>query len=181
MRSFFARRHIDGFGAHYDYDVSYMHHMLDVSPSAFFTFTGVSKLAEHRKAVSVEAFYAAHLVGVLAEDCGPCVQLVVDMAREAGMAPAAIEAVLTRNRAAMNLDTLLGFRFADAVARRAPEEDDARDAVRTQWGNLGVLDLTLSVQIGRLFPMIKAGLGFAKSCQRVQIGDHGVDVVKEAA
>ncbi|MDJ0949476.1 MAG: hypothetical protein QNJ94_11195 [Alphaproteobacteria bacterium] len=181
MRKSFAKRQLKAFSDRYDYDVTYMEHMLDVSPDAFFKFAGLTELAQHREAAPTEAFYAAKLVGALAEDCGPCVQLVVDMAREAGLSPGSIEGVLTRNFAKMDVDTALGFRFAEALVGRTPDLDDARDVVRAQWGEAAVIDLTLGTQIGRVFPMVKAGLGFAKSCQRVQIDDHPVDVVKEAA
>ncbi len=181
MRQFFARRALKAFGARYGYDVTYMGHMLNVSPAAFFKFAALTKAALHREAAPKPAFYAAKIVGALAEDCGPCVQLAVDMAEEAGMSPTCIEAVLTRNRADMDVDTLLGFRFADALVRRAPEEDDAREVVRGQWGEAAVIDLTLATQVGRIFPMVKAGLGFSKTCRRVHIGDRRVDVVKAAA
>lgn len=74
-------------------------------------------------------------------------------------------------------------RFTSGVLqdRRAPEEDDAREVVRGQWGEAAVIDLTLATQIGRIFPMVKAGLGFSKTCRRVHVGDRRVDVVKAAA
>ncbi|MEZ5665889.1 MAG: hypothetical protein R3F55_00305 [Alphaproteobacteria bacterium] len=181
MRKYLARRAIRAFGARYGYDVAYMHHMLETAPAAFFRFAQAARLARHRDAASRDAAFAAKLVGALAEDCGPCVQLVVDMAREAGMAPDQVQAVLTRDIARMGIDTALGFRFADAVARRDPAADAARDAVRARWGEAGVLDLTLSVQIGRLFPMVKMGLGYAHSCQRVRVDDRPVDVIGAAA
>ena len=178
MRKLMARRGLKAFSIRYGYDASYMSHMLNVSPSAFMKFAAMMKLAQHNEAAPKEAMSAAKLVGALAEDCGPCVQLAVDMAREAGVPPGSLEAVLTRDRAAMDADTLLGFLFADTLVRRAPEEDAARDAVRAEWGEAAVIDLTLAVQIGRVFPMVKAGLGYAKACQRIQVGDQPVDVVK---
>lgn len=181
MLDYSTLRTINAFAARYDYDASYMKHMLIVSPSAFFKFAALTELAQHREAAPEEALYAAKLVGALAEDCGSCMQLVVNMAREAHVSSACIEAVLTRDRAAMTADTTLGFEFADALVRRAVNEDQARAAVREKWGEAGVIDLTLATQVGRVYPMIKAGLGFAKSCQRVKIGDHPVDVVKAAA
>ena len=81
----------------------------------------------------------------------------------------------------MNDATTLGFRFADAVVRRSADDDEFRDAVRTQWGQKGVIDLTLALQMGRMFPMVKAGLGYAKECRRVTVDGHNVDVVKQAA
>ena len=178
MRKFFARRALKSFGDRYGYDVSFMEHMLDLSPQAFFKLSHLTALAHHREVAPKEAFYAAKLVGAVFEDCGSCTQLVVDLAEEAGMSLKCIEAVLTRNLTSMGVDTALGFRFAEALVRREPEIDEAREIVRGQWGDAGVIDLTLAVQIGRLFPMIKAGLGFARSCQRVRISDHPVDVVR---
>jgi hypothetical protein len=77
--------------------------------------------------------------------------------------------------------TTLGFRFADAVVRRSADDDEFRDAVRAQWGEKGVIDLTLALQLGRMFPMVKAGLGYARECRRVTVDGHNVDVVKQAA
>jgi hypothetical protein len=103
------------------------------------------------------------------------------MALEAGMPNDQIEAVLRRDPRAMNGDTVLGYRFADAVIRRSADDDDYRDAVRAQWGEKGVIDLTMALQMGRMFPMVKAGLGYAKECRRVIVDGHNVDVVKQAA
>ena len=181
MRKYTAQRELSEFGEYYNYDVSYMQHMLDTSPEAYFKFEPMAILARHREAAPKPAFYAAKLVGALTEDCGPCVQLVVDMAREAGMSEKCIAAVLRRDLSAMDPETALGFRFADAIVRRAPEAEDARELVREQWGEVAVIDLTLGTQIGRVFPMIKTGLGHGQSCQRVRVGEHPVEVVKEAA
>jgi len=182
MRSWIARRTLRAFAKRYGYDVSYLEMMLNHSPAAFFKFAPVMKAAAHREAAPVDASFAAKIVGALAEDCGPCTQLVVDMALEAGMPRDQIEAVLRRDPRAMNEATTLGFRFADAVVRRAVEaEDEFRDAVRAEWGQKGVIDLTLALQMGRMFPMVKAGLGYAKECRRVAVDGNNVDVVKQAA
>lgn len=181
MRESDARRELKAFADHYDYNVSYMANMLDVSPEAYFKFAAITDLAQHREAAPVDATFAAKLSGALAEDCGPCVQLVVRMAQEAGMDDRQIEAVLTRDPGIMEPETLLGFRFADSLVRRKPDLDGIRDEVELRWGEAAVIDLTFAVQIGRVFPMVKAGLGFAKTCERVQIGNHTVDVHKEAA
>ena len=140
------------------------------------------KASSHREVVPVEASFAAKIVGALAEDCGPCTQLVVDMALEAGMPKDQIEAVLRRDLRAMTATTSrLAFRFADAVVRRSADDEDYRDAVRAQWGEKGVIDLTMALQMGRMFPMVKAALGYAKECRRVTVDGHNVDVIKQAA
>jgi hypothetical protein len=182
MRSWIARRSLRAFARRYGYDVSFLEMMLEYSPAAFFRFVPVMKASAHREVVPVDASFAAKIVGAMAEDCGPCTQLVVDMALDAGMSRDQIEAVLRRDPRAMNEATTLGFRFADAVVRRAIEqEDEFRDVVRAQWGQKGVIDLTLALQLGRMFPMVKAGLGYAKECRRVTVDGHDIDVIKQAA
>jgi hypothetical protein len=88
--------------------------------------------------------------------------------------------VLRRDLRSMNSATILGFRFADAVVRRSAD-DEHRDAVRARWGEKGVIDLTMALQMGRMFPMVKSALGYAKECRRVSVDGHNVDVVKQAA
>src|SRR5712671_2910721 len=175
MRSWIARRMLRATSKRYGYDTSYLDMMLKESPSAFFKFAAVMKAAGHREVVPVDASFAANLVGALAEDCGPCTQLCVDMALEAGMPKDQIEAVLRHDPRAMSDTTRLAFRFADAVARRSTDGEEFRDAVRAQWGEKGVVDLTLALQLGRMFPMVKAGLGYAKECRRVTVDGHNVD------
>jgi hypothetical protein len=176
MFKFVARRMLRKFQAHYNYDASYMEAMLDHAPAAFFKYNRIVALSRYRDVVPVEACFAAKLVGVLAEDCGPCTQLSVEMAREAGMPDDQIEAVLTGNPARMTPAAQLGYRFARAVVDRAADDDACRDAVRGQWGERGVIELTLACQVVRIFPMVKAGLGHAKACRRVVIGGRPVDV-----
>ena len=181
MRNWIARRILRATRKRYGYDTSYLEMMLEQSPKAFFKFAHLMKAAGHREVVAVDASFAAKLVGAMAEDCGPCTQLCVDMALEAGMAKGQIEAVLRRDAGAMNADTGLGFRFADAVVRRSADDEQYRDAVRARWGDKGVIDLTLALQMGRMFPMVKAGLGYARECRRVSVDGSDVDVIKRAA
>lgn len=181
MRSFFARRILRSFRQRYGYDTSYLDMLLRESPAAFFKFVPVAKASQHREVVPVEAGFAAKIVGARAEDCGPCTQLVVDMALESGMPKDQIEAVLRRDLHAMNDNTLIAFRFADAIARRSLDEGGCRDAVEARWGKKGVIDLTFALQMGRMFPMVKAALGYAKECRRISVDGHEVDVVKQAA
>ena len=108
-------------------------------------------------------------------------QLGVKMAEEAGIAAADIEAALTRNEAAMSDAARAAFRFADALVRHDPSLDEAREAARALWGDRGVVELAMGMQVVRLFPMVKVGLGYGKTCQRVTVAGKPVDVAKEAA
>ena len=171
---------LNAFSKRYDYDTAYMRAILNASPRAFMRLYDITKAATHREAAPLAAYFAAKLAGAMAEDCGPCTQLVVNMAREAAVADAQIETVLRRDGAAMSADTALGFRFADAVLSRSQDEDDARETVRARWGEKGLIDLAYALQVGRLFPMLKAALGYAKECRRVRVGERDVEVKRAA-
>src|SRR5215475_3186316 len=147
MRKFIARRVLRAFSKRYGYDTSYLEMMLKQSPAAFFKFAPVLKAAAHRESVPAEAAFAAKITGALAEDCGPCTQLTVDMALEAGVAKDQIEAVLCRNAGAMTAEVALAFYFADAVIRHSADDDSCREAVRARWGEKGVIDLAMALQL----------------------------------
>lgn len=181
MLSFFVRRGLDAFAKRYDYDVDYMLELFEVSPKAFFKYSRLTAVSQHNEAAPKDALYAAKLIGAMHEDCGPCTQLVVNMALEAGVGREQVEAVLRRDLSAMSDAAALAFRFADAVVQRRPEEDELRAEVHRQWGGKGVVDLTFALQFSRMYPMIKAGLGYAKECRRVTVGGKSVDVVKQVA
>ena len=164
MFRYFIKHMILKFGKRYDYDVGYMLHMLETTPEVMNAFNALSKLDSARKTTPVNAHMAAKILGVLNEDCGPCVQLAVDMARESGMAPDQIEAVLTGDQAAMSSDTALSYRFASAIIARSGDEDAAREAVRSAYGDAAVIELTLAAQVGQdCFPWSKPGLVMAKA------------------
>lgn len=181
MRKFIMRRVLRAFSKRYNYDAGYMEMMLNEAPSAFFKLAKIDAVSRHREVVPVEAFFAAKLAGALKEDCGPCVQLVVDMALKAGVPNNQIEAVLRGDVGAMSRPTATAYHFARAIAQRTHDEDQYRDAVRAEWGDKGVVELALALTISRVFPMLKAGLGYAKECRRVTVKGSNVDVVKQAA
>ena len=180
MRSWIARRMLHHFSKRYGYDMSYAEMILKESPAAFFKFAPLMKASRHREVIPIAANFAAAFVGAKAEDCGPCAQLVVDMALEAKVPKDQIEAVVRGDFRAMNSDASLAFRFADATVRRSSEDEACREAVQRRWGKKGLIDLTFALQMGRMFPMVKAALGYAKECRRISVDGKQVDVVKQA-
>ncbi len=155
------------FGRRYDYDIGYMLFLLEETPVLMNAFNGLSKLASYRKTAPVEAYMAAKLTGVRTEDCRPCLQLAVELAREEGIASQLIEAILAGNVTAMCADSALGFRFATVVLTRSGDEAAAREAVRNAYGEAAVVETTLATQITRVFPMLKRGLGYSESYNRI--------------
>lgn len=180
MYGWLARRFMRYFEQRYDYDMSHMRALLTASPRGFRRFVKILAVSGHNEGVPAEAAFAARLVATISEDCGPCTELVVRMGLEAGVPEAQIEAVLERSYQAMSEDTALAVTFAERVLAHDPEAESVRENVRARWGEGGLATLALAIAISRVFPMLKAGLGYAKECRRIELGGRAIPVNRAA-
>ena len=127
MISWFLRRWIDKFERTWNYDASHMRAVLDADPRALMAFAKAGGIGTYHKDVPLAAFCAAGIVGTMAEDCGPCTQLLIDMAQREGVDPDILRAIVARDIAAMPFEVALALRFAEASLSHAPEADDLRE------------------------------------------------------
>ena len=93
MLKTFLTRYLDKFEKTFNYDASYMRHVLRVNPASLFKFS-LGTQALDQKAAPAELLVAAGLYGTLTEDCGPCVQVGVDIATANGVDPQILRAVI---------------------------------------------------------------------------------------
>ena len=172
---------IDGFEKAYRYDATYLREVLAVSPWAFLKFSIVTSLGHGRRAPAA-AVAAAGIVGTLAEDCGPCTQIGVDIAAKAGVAADVLRGILAGDAAAMGEAAALSYRFARAVlARDMAEADPLRDEIVRRWGQGGLIDISLSLTTARMYPTLKYALGHGKICSKVVVDGADAPFQKPAA
>ena len=115
----------------------------------------------------------------MAEDCGPCTQLVIDMAQRNGVDPAILRAIVARDVTAMSFDVALAFRFAEATLRHAPEADDLREEVVRQFGKRGLISLSFAIVASRIYPTLKYALGHGRTCTRVTVGGRPQPILRQ--
>ena len=174
MLKAYLSRWLDGFEKTFSYDASYMRHVLRVSPASLVKFA-LGTRAPDVKAAPAEALIAAGLVGTLAEDCGPCVQVGVDIATAQGVSPAVLRAIIAGDEAAMGETAALGYRFARAsLARDLEAADPLRDEIVRRWGDKALVAISLSLVASRMYPTLKYALGYGKACSRVTVGGETV-------
>jgi hypothetical protein len=150
MLGWLVRRCLAAFERDYDYDLSYARYIYSASSRAFFRFSKIFGMAEHREEVPRDAWFAAKIVATLAEDCGPCTHLVVTMAERQSVSPATLHAILAADKSSMPVDAALGFRFARAVlARDIALSDSLRKEVVSRWGRRGLVSLALTIASSR--------------------------------
>ncbi|HMP02048.1 MAG TPA: hypothetical protein PKD86_12410 [Gemmatales bacterium] len=149
--------------------LDYLRHILKTSTRAFFKFLKITPLASYRRACPADAIHVARLVAVLHEDCGPCVQIGVNAARQDGVKAEVLKAVLARQPESLPAPLPDVYHFAAAVVTNSADLDDRREAVRDQLGEEALVELAMGIASCRFFPVTKRALGFARSCARVQI------------
>jgi hypothetical protein len=164
----------------FDYDAAYMHEVIDASALAGVKFVLGTYAAQHRAGVPKEAWYAAKLAAALAEDCGPCTQLAVDMAVMDGVAPAAMAALVRGDIETAGGEADLGYRYGMAVATNAPAAPDLVEEVRARYGEKGLVSLALVVAFTRIFPAAKRGLGHGAACARIEVANQSIAIERAA-
>jgi hypothetical protein len=179
MIRWLLRRQIAAFERAWSYDSSYMRDVLDADPRALWTFSKVMGLSQYQKDVPPAAYYAAKITSTMAEDCGPCTQLTVDMAARAGVDTATLKAIVSGDLSAMPGDAVLAVRFTRATLRHAPEADPLREEVIRRWGKRGLISLAFAITAARIFPTLKYALGHGQACLRVTISGEPAPVVRE--
>jgi hypothetical protein len=165
---------ISAFERRYDYDMDYAHRMLRASRGAFLRFAVFSHLSQARDGVPLGAWFAARIVTAMSEDCGPCAQLVVKMAEEAGVAAPTLRAIVAGDVDALDSDTALGVRFARAVVTYSSECAALHELAVQRFGERGVVSLALAIANTRMYPTLKRALGDAHACQRIEIGGQSI-------
>jgi alkylhydroperoxidase/carboxymuconolactone decarboxylase family protein YurZ len=116
----------------------------------------------HRHAASAEQVAMARLGGVMAEDCGPCVEIAARGALREGVARETVKSGLDGTLSAG--PARQAFDFAQAIALQLPTVDELGEAIEAEYGRAVRTELTVAAATVRVHPAFKRGLGYAKSC-----------------
>ena len=135
-------------------------------------------ISRYRKDVPPAAYCAAGIVAVMAEDCGPCTQIGIDMAEREGIDPAILRAIVVRDFKKMPYDVALAARFTEATLRHGPEADDLREEVVHQFGKRGLIALAFAMLSARMYPTLKYALGHGRACTRLAVGGETLPVLR---
>ena len=179
MIKWFLHRRITAFERTWNYDASYLHELIDADPRAAMAFGKVIGFSQYRSGIPAAVHFAGAIVAVMAEDCGPCTQLSIDMAEREGVDPEILRAVVARDYAAMPYEVALAVRFAEKTLCHAPQADDLREEVLRLWGRRGLVSLSFAITSARLFPTLKYALGHGHACRRLTIGGETRPVLRE--
>jgi hypothetical protein len=181
MLKWMIDRKLRAFEREHDYDASHMHEVLALDLGAFLKFGFATAIGKYRKDVPLDVYFGATLTASMHADCGPCTQLGVDLALQAGVPPDVAAAIVAGYESAMHRDVALGVRFARAVIAHAPEADTCREEILRRWGPRAVLSLTFGLMAAQMYPTLKYALGHGKACTRVVVGGQTITPRRIAA
>lgn len=180
MLSWLIRRKIDAFEREFSYDVDYARDLLDTSFQAMMLFHRASGLGDYREDLPKDAWYAAKLVAMRAEDCGPCLQLTATMAERDGQSPEMIRAVVGERFDELSDEVRLTVDFVRAVIGRDVAANALRREILERFGRKGLVSIAFAILSSRLYPTLKYALGYGHACSIVHVGGAPVAAPREA-
>ena len=169
MLRWIFRRKLDAEEKKLGESMDYLRHIVAVSPSAFMRFASIMPFANSRRVLPKNIWYAAQLITLQHEDCGPCLQITVNLAQRDGVDGTVIRAILDRDRDGLTPEFADVCDFAQAIANKDVDADALRETLRKRYGDRGLIELSYAIAAGRIPPTVKRVLGYARSCQDVTI------------
>jgi len=165
----------------YDYDVCYMQDILQADLRAFLKFMGFQTMSAHSGHVPPGPLFAARIRAIIWDDCGPCTQLVVNMALEANLSTDIVRAIIDRDLDKLPPDIALVVQFTELVLAHNPEADDLREEILALWGKKGLITLGFAISSSRVYPALKYTLGYGKACSKVTVDESSLAPTRQSA
>jgi hypothetical protein len=175
VQKWFVRRHVRAFERTYNYDMSYVHEILEGDPRAVLLVNRVGEMARYAGPLPRDVAHCIGLVGALHEDCGPCLQLGVTFAMRAKVPNDTIARVIS-GEATGNADIDLAVAFCRSVLAQAATEAALREQIVARFGQRGLTAIAFSLTGKRMYPMLKRVLGYAQCYPVVQVGERNVRI-----
>lgn len=151
-------------------DSSWARDISALGRGAFLRLLGFYGFAQLRHSAPPDMALLARLGAVMAEDCGPCTRIVAGFAGQAGMSPEKLRAALAGG-AGLEGDADLAYRFGRGIASSGPDVDELGEAIEARHGRNVRTELTIGAATARVYPAIKRGLGYARTCSMTRLDD----------
>ncbi len=149
--------------------LDYQRDMAAASPGSALRLQEIGRIVRENQSVPESVAMMAALGAVMAEDCGECVQIYVNLALQAGVDKAIVKAALENHLSEMPTDLKLGFCFGRVVSENDPMLLEKGAALEARFGRKALVDLSLAIAMARFYPTVKRALGHSRSCAEVKV------------
>jgi alkylhydroperoxidase family enzyme len=144
--------------------LDYLRHIYEHAPDTFWKFTKFLPLAQYRSKLPPAPYHVARLVAIYQDDCSHCLQIAVNLAKEDGIEPAILTAVLNRSVEQLPESLQDVYRFTEAVVNHRTDIELFRERLRKVFGQEALVELAMAIATSRVFPTLKRALGYSQSC-----------------
>jgi alkylhydroperoxidase/carboxymuconolactone decarboxylase family protein YurZ len=149
--------------------LDYQRDMAAASPGSALRLQEIGRLVRENQSVPETVAMMAALGAVMAEDCGDCVQIYVNLALKAGVDKAIVKAALENHLSEMPADLKLGFCFGRVVSENDPMLLEKGAALEAKFGRKALVDLSLVIAMARFYPTVKRDLGHSRTCAEAKV------------
>lgn len=143
----------------------HLREMAEVNPEGLDPVLTISGLMGTQGTLTPSQHAVARLIATQAQDCGSCLQIDIDLAMRAGVAPDLIRAVVEHRRDAIHDETLRSIYDLVQAAVTMQPVAEAIDTVTEKLGQRALTDVAVAVALSQFFPVLKRVMGHATSCQ----------------
>jgi alkylhydroperoxidase/carboxymuconolactone decarboxylase family protein YurZ len=149
--------------------LDYQRDMAQAAPGSAAKLMEIARIVRADQVVPAPVAAMAAVGAALAEDCGECLQIQVNLAVRSGVDPRHLRAALDNRLADLPLELKLGFCFGKVVSENDPMLLEKGAALEAKFGRKALVDLALIVALARFYPTVKRALGHSRTCSRVKI------------
>ncbi len=156
--------------------LDYLRDIAAAAPLSFRLLGRVSQIGQSLKAVDRHAAHMAALGAAMHDDCGTCVQIHINLARQDGVPEDVLRRAVMGEAGTLPARLATSFRFGEAVAANDPEMHELRETLEADLGKRAVIEMAIGIAFARFYPTIKRALGHANSCAVLRFdfgGAHG--------
>jgi hypothetical protein len=141
--------------------LDYLRDVAGESESAFLKIALAIPLTRHRQILPKTVFHLAILVTTQHEDCGECLEIVVQNALKEGVPSHDVRAALDKSYHLLPAPLEEACAFAQALSQGS-EDTGLRETLRDRYGTKGLIELGMVIAGARLFPTLRRVLGHAR-------------------
>ncbi|MCA0927809.1 carboxymuconolactone decarboxylase family protein [Ruegeria profundi] len=144
--------------------LDYTHKIAETDMGLLMRYNRIFGFLDPNKHVPALAYHTARMRGAIAADCGICVEAEINLAGQAGLDEATIDAVLRSDYSELPEDVTAVANLTDAVVGRHEDDTEAREIIKTAYGDAGLIEVSFAMNGAALLPNIKRAMGYATVC-----------------
>ena len=144
--------------------LEYLRLMAAHAPGALWRLLLFMPLAAYERSVPTSLLHLARLGATLSEDCGECVEITVNVARQEGVSAEVLRAGITRDASVLGANELAALDYGSLLVQGDRRADDVRRELEELYGTEGVIEFATAVASAQLFTTVKRGMGLSQRC-----------------